>query len=590
IVSCKSKYHNDNVKRIVGISLFSFNCDCLFKDNERWSIKEKISYRKDIFIMDLNKSVIKSLTKINYDKLFIDFIDSTQDIWQCILEDGRVFRCTYNDIFKDNINYIKENIISKAKCAIRCEEILNPINWNDVELNKEILKLSKRLLALDMSKTTIFNSYIPFRYKINGTIYNCQSPQKIADTNTFSEKCAKKLCDIIKCSMLNRTEFVLGGDKYIDTFGLSYTPEYYHYINKCILYGQTNELLKDYIETLQTNVDICTLNFNVGNIKNLLNCRKLILICQSEDVFRCFTDTSGIACNSYIRYSDVITPQGQLCPELLKLRGKSKEYLIVISHLKRNDNLLKLLWEIGFCQNIGCYVPQIAEFCLNNFKGYFSDIYHNRVLIQSDYVNARLFSHASDITISEGCSFYKRFLVFVYGQSKVFVAKNVRADQMDSSCFDGATISIGECSSFADHCVIATSAPFMNINIEKDCMFSSKIVCFGGDGHAIFDINTMSRSNLNPSALSDDKMRINVHEHVWVGYQAFIMAGSDIGSGTIIGARSLVNKHIPNNVIAAGKPASVIKKDITWSRDPFCHNIYENPDLLSAEYIKRTGE
>ena len=121
-------------------------------------------------------------------------------------------------------------------------------------------------------------------------------------------------------------------------------------------------------------------------------------------------------------------------------------------------------------------------------------------------------------------------------------------------------------------------------------MFSSKITCLGGDGHAIFDIDSGDRINLNPDNVRSGKLSINIGSHVWVGYQAFIMSGADIGSGTVIGARTLVSKPIPNNVIASGKPAAVIKKDVTWRRDPFSHNIYDNPDSLEAEFIKRTGE
>ena len=59
VVSSKAGNHNDNIKRIVGISLFSINSDSLFKENEHWNIKEKNSYRKNILTMDLNKSIMQ---------------------------------------------------------------------------------------------------------------------------------------------------------------------------------------------------------------------------------------------------------------------------------------------------------------------------------------------------------------------------------------------------------------------------------------------------------------------------------------------------------------------------------------------------
>lgn len=590
VVSSKAGNHNDNIKRIVGISLFSINSDSLFKANERWNIKEKNSYRKDILIMDLNKSVLQVLAKTRYERLFIDFADSAEDIWQCTLTDGRIFRCTYNDIFRNNAAYIKESIIARTRCSIKNEVIIKPLEWSDVELTAEVTRLASELRALDVTRTVLFNPYIPFRYKVDNSINNSQFPQKISDINAFSEKCFKKLCDIMHCQVINRTDFVLGGSRYNDVGGLSYTQEYYDYLNRCVDSAQTAVLESDYIHKLQSSVEMCLLNNNSNKIKTLNGSRKLILICESEEVYDYCKEELGIPCTSYIKYSDAVTRNQRLCHKLSKLRKKNAEYFIVIAHLTRDSILLKLLWEIGFNQPSGCFVPEAEQFCLNNFIGTFSDIYHNAASIRSEKVQAHFFAHASEIKIYENCNFNQRLLAFVHNQSALTFKNNIRADKLNSSCFDCSVISIGEGSTFADNCVIVTGTPFTNINIGRDCMFSSKITCLGGDGHAIFDIDSGDRVNLNPDNILSGKLSINIGSHVWVGYQAFVMSGADIGSGTVIGARTLVNRHIPNNVIAAGKPAAVIKKDVTWRRDPFSHNIYDNPDSLEAEFIKRTGE
>jgi virginiamycin A acetyltransferase len=46
---------------------------------------------------------------------------------------------------------------------------------------------------------------------------------------------------------------------------------------------------------------------------------------------------------------------------------------------------------------------------------------------------------------------------------------------------------------------------------------------------------------------------------VWIGHEAIIMPGVKIGSGAIIGSRSVVAKDIPDYAIAAGNPAKIIK-------------------------------
>lgn len=55
---------------------------------------------------------------------------------------------------------------------------------------------------------------------------------------------------------------------------------------------------------------------------------------------------------------------------------------------------------------------------------------------------------------------------------------------------------------------------------------------------------------------------IHIKKGAYLGMRATIIAGKDgicIGENSIIGASSLVNKSIPDNVTAAGMPAQVIK-------------------------------
>ena len=53
---------------------------------------------------------------------------------------------------------------------------------------------------------------------------------------------------------------------------------------------------------------------------------------------------------------------------------------------------------------------------------------------------------------------------------------------------------------------------------------------------------------------------IVVGDDVWIGGDVTIMPGVTIGSGSVIGAKSLVTKDIPDNVLAFGNPARVIKR------------------------------
>lgn len=53
--------------------------------------------------------------------------------------------------------------------------------------------------------------------------------------------------------------------------------------------------------------------------------------------------------------------------------------------------------------------------------------------------------------------------------------------------------------------------------------------------------------------------KVLIGENCWLGANVTILKGSEIGDGTVIGAKSLVKGIIEKNVIAVGIPARVIK-------------------------------
>ena len=71
----------------------------------------------------------------------------------------------------------------------------------------------------------------------------------------------------------------------------------------------------------------------------------------------------------------------------------------------------------------------------------------------------------------------------------------------------------------------------------------------------IFDSRTRNRQRTLEIALP-----ITVGDNVWIGTNVFVLPGVTIGNNTIIGAGSVVNKNIPDGVIAAGNPCKIIRK------------------------------
>lgn len=74
---------------------------------------------------------------------------------------------------------------------------------------------------------------------------------------------------------------------------------------------------------------------------------------------------------------------------------------------------------------------------------------------------------------------------------------------------------------------------------------------------------TSSHDMLNTPPLQrplSSKGEVVIGDHVWIGDKVSILAGVHIGNNAIIGTNSVVTKDIPDNCVAAGIPAKVIKE------------------------------
>ena len=94
------------------------------------------------------------------------------------------------------------------------------------------------------------------------------------------------------------------------------------------------------------------------------------------------------------------------------------------------------------------------------------------------------------------------------------------------------------------------------------CMTSVKIGdnCMFGPGSKVVD-NDAHRTSIDVTTrrLPPETSPIVIHDNVWVGMNALILKGVEIGCNSVVAAHSVVTKDVPANVLVAGNPAKVIK-------------------------------
>lgn len=596
IVKMKDSGHHD-VNRIVGISPFSANCS--FSDNSIIKVAElaeKNEYRSKITSWDVNKTVYKEISASQCNYVCIDFGCGIKNLWECCFEDGQCFRVTYTDTVKNNISMLRRELEAFTGKRIQKEKEIYPLLWKDNEIEKEIDDLADKLQKEMSNKELVL--LIPkraFQYEHKGEIIDSKDSKEIALINDFIDKCSRYFLEKTGCTVIHSSEFILGGEMYEEYEGMHYSDEYYEYINQCLRFIDKKNVLIDsdekmaleaYGRKLQDKVDLMLLPETFKTIEENIKGKKLIIIGGSPRYEEKLKQEYHQEVAFSIPYEKAVT-KGELCRELEAAIKNKENYACLITYLKPHDNLREMLWHKGkgFSPFQDCHFSSHKSIILQDFKGIYFDVYHNRAVVKKPGAKVIMDGLGSNVEMMESNQSPYDIQVFVKNQSQVTVGKNVRADKLKISFVNSCTCVVGNDCSFASDCLLV-SCDFMKVELGNDCMFSNNIVVHAGDGHAVFDAETGNRINYDiEKGLS--KFQIKLHDHIWVGYEAFILAGADIGTGCVLGGRSLANRTYPNNCVLAGNPAKVVKENVAWTRDPFTQNVLDD-SVLNDAYMQMT--
>lgn len=115
----------------------------------------------------------------------------------------------------------------------------------------------------------------------------------------------------------------------------------------------------------------------------------------------------------------------------------------------------------------------------------------------------------------------------------------------------------------------------IGITIEDNCMLANGVYITDADWHGVYDRISLGRAK-----------PVHLKKNVWVGDGAIVCKGVTIGENSIVGAGAIVVNSIPDNCIAAGNPAVVVKTlDPNESFTTRAH-WYRNPARLAHQFIQ----
>ncbi len=166
----------------------------------------------------------------------------------------------------------------------------------------------------------------------------------------------------------------------------------------------------------------------------------------------------------------------------------------------------------------------------------------------------------NNVIILKSIRFKNCFIKIHSSNSTVEIGEKCYLNNLSVSthCGNGQKLSIGE-KVTCNQAIIFLHEENTYLSIGNDCMLSSNITIWPTDSHAIIDKITNKVLN-KPS-------KVTIGDHSWIGCGVYICKNAKIPNNSVVGAGSVVTKGFDEeNIIIAGNPAKIIKRNIKWDR------------------------
>ena len=97
-----------------------------------------------------------------------------------------------------------------------------------------------------------------------------------------------------------------------------------------------------------------------------------------------------------------------------------------------------------------------------------------------------------------------------------------------------------------------TISAYQHVSIGRECIVADRVMFIDFD-HGVVDVERPIREQ------GIYKRDVRVGHNVWLGYGACVLRGCAVGDNAIVGTNSVVTRDLPENAVAAGIPAKVLR-------------------------------
>jgi glycosyltransferase involved in cell wall biosynthesis/acetyltransferase-like isoleucine patch superfamily enzyme len=195
----------------------------------------------------------------------------------------------------------------------------------------------------------------------------------------------------------------------------------------------------------------------------------------------------------------------------------------------------------------------------------------NKIILFDENQNEEIVSHIeglnivfkgknSEVMIEEGSTFISSKIV-LHNNCRINIKKTNKHGirNLYAGLFDNCKLKIGKDFSCVSLNIHLNDEKGLSLFIGDYCMCALNVRIRPSDGHILYDINTKELLNKGEDVV--------IGNHVWIGLNCIFLKGAKVSDDTIIGANSLVNKKFhEKNVVIAGSPAKIVKRDVNWDR------------------------